>query len=132
MNKKNSPKINFKRKKFRRISKGIIYIKSSFNNTILTLTNLKGDVLAWSSAGSCGFKGSRKSTPFVTKRAVDNLVKKLIDKGLQQIQVIIRGIGPGRETALRCLQKTNLQMILIRDMTAIPHNGCRPPKKRRI
>ena len=132
MNKQNFQKTNLKNKTFRRISKGIIYIKSSFNNTILTLTNLKGDVLAWSSAGSCGFKGARKTTPFVTKQNINDLVKKSIDKGVKQIQVIISGVGPGREIALRSLQKTNLQMVLIRDMTSIPHNGCRSPRKRRI
>ena len=116
----------------RKLSKGIIYIKSNFNNTIITLTNLKGDAIAWSSAGSCGFKGARKSTPFAAKIAIEAILKRGFSFGIKQVKVFIKGPGPGRETIIRSLQKVGLQIILIRDMTPIPHNGCRPPKKRRI
>nr|ARS45057.1 ribosomal protein S11 [Ostreobium sp. HV05007bc]UXE31088.1 ribosomal protein S11 [Ostreobium quekettii] len=116
----------------RKISKGIIYIKSNFNNTLITLTNLKGDTIAWSSAGSCGFKGARKGTPFAAKIAIETILKRCLDFGIKQIKILINGPGPGRETVIRSLQKAGLQIILIRDITPIPHNGCRPPKKRRV
>nr|WEM32102.1 ribosomal protein S11 [Ostreobium sp. TRHA14-720] len=121
-----------KKKIKRKFSKGILYIRSSFNNTIITLTSLNGDTIAWSSAGSCGFKGARKGTPFAAKSAIENILKKCFDFGIKQIKVLVNGPGPGRETVIRSLQKVNFQIILIRDMTSIPHNGCRPPKKRRI
>lgn len=121
-----------KKKIKRKFSKGILYIRSSFNNTIITLTNLDGDTIAWSSAGSCGFKGARKGTPFAAKIAIETILKRCFDSGIKQIKVLVNGPGPGRETVIRSLQKVSLQIILIRDMTAIPHNGCRPPKKRRI
>ena len=123
---------NLKKKIKRKLSKGIIYIQSSFNNTIITLTNLKGDTLAWSSAGSSGFKGARKGTPFAAKLAIEAILKRCFDFGILQIKIFITGPGPGRETVIRSLQKVGLQIILIRDITPIPHNGCRPPKKRRI
>ena len=116
----------------RKLSKGIIYIKSNFNNTLITLTNLKGDTIAWSSAGSCGFKGARKGTPFAAKIAIETILKRCLDFGIKQIKILINGPGPGRETVIRSLQKAGLQIILIRDITPIPHNGCRPPKKRRV
>lgn len=116
----------------RKISKGIIYIKSNFNNTLITLANLKGDTIAWSSAGSCGFKGARKGTPFAAKIAIETILKRCLDFGIKQIKILINGPGPGRETVIRSLQKAGLQIILIRDITPIPHNGCRPPKKRRV
>lgn len=121
-----------KKKIKRKLSKAIIYIQSSFNNTIITLTNLKGDTLAWSSAGSSGFKGARKGTPFAAKLAIETILKRCFDFGIVQIKIFINGPGPGRETVIRSLQKVGLQIILIRDITPIPHNGCRPPKKRRI
>lgn len=116
----------------RKISKGVIYIKSNFNNTLITLSNLKGDTIAWSSAGSCGFKGARKGTPFAAKIAIETVLKRCLDFGIKQIKILINGPGPGRETVIRSLQKAGLQIILIRDITPIPHNGCRPPKKRRV
>lgn len=116
----------------RKLSKGIIHIKSNFNNTLITLTNLKGDTIAWSSSGSCGFKGARKSTPFAAKIVVETILKRCFDFGIKQVKILINGPGPGRETVIRILQKGDLKIILIRDMTPIPHNGCRPPKKRRI
>ena len=116
----------------RKFSKGILYISSNFNNTIITLTNLRGDTIAWSSAGSCGFKGARKGTPFAAKVVMETILKRCFDFGLKQIRVSVNGPGPGRETAIRGLQKGELKITLIRDMTPIAHNGCRPPKKRRI
>lgn len=125
-------KKTIKKKIKRKLSQGVIYIRSSFNNTIITLTNLQGDTITWSSSGSCGFKGARKGTPFAAKIAVESILKRCFDYGIKQIKVLVTGPGPGRESAIRSLQKVNLQIILIRDMTPIPHNGCRPPKKRRI
>lgn len=116
----------------RRLSRGTIHIKSNFNNTVITLTNLKGDTIAWSSSGSCGFKGARKGTPFAAKVAIETILKRCFDFGIKEIKILINGPGPGRETVIRSLQKGGLQIMLIRDMTPIPHNGCRPPKKRRI
>ena len=116
----------------RKLSKGVIYIKSNFNNTIITLTNLNGDTIAWASSGSCGFKGARKGTPFAAKVAIETILKRCLDFGIKQIKILINGPGPGRETVIRSLQKGGLQVMLIRDMTPIPHNGCRPPKKRRV
>ena len=123
---------SLKKKIKRKLSKGVVYIRSSFNNTVITLTNLKGDTLAWSSAGASGFKGARKGTPFAAKLAIETIVKRCFDFGIVQIKIFITGPGPGRETVIRSLQKVGLQIILIRDITPIPHNGCRPPKKRRI
>ena len=128
---KESKKPNIKKLK-RKFSKGIIYIHSSFNNTIITLTNLKGDVIAWSSPGCCGFKGARKGTPFSVKMVADNILKKCFELGVQEIKIFVKGPGQGREIAIRHLQKSSLQMNAIQDITPIPHNGCRPPKKRRV
>ena len=121
-----------KKKTKRKFTKAIISIKSSFNNTIITLTNLKGDTLAWASAGSCGFKGARKGAPFAAKMAIEIILKRCLSFGIKSIKVFVHGPGPGRETVLRSLQKVDLQVILIRDITPIPYNGCRAPKKRRI
>ena len=120
------------KKKTRKLSKGIITITASFNNTIISLTNLKGDVLAWSSGGTCGFRGARKGTPFAAKTAIDVITKKAVDQGIKNVRVIVRGPGPGRETATRSLQTAGLQILLMRDQTTLAHNGCRPPKKRRV
>lgn len=126
-----SQKIANIRKK-RKISKGIIYINSSFNNTVISLTNFKNEVLYWASSGSCGFKGARKGTPFSAKIAVEKITRYALDQGIQSINIIVKGPGPGRETAIRSLQKSNFDIVLICDRTSIPHNGCRPPKKRRV
>ena len=128
---KKNKKAIFKKLKHK-ISRGIIYIHSSFNNIIITLTNLKGDVIAWSSSGSCGFKGARKGTPFAVKMVIENILKRSFELGIKEIKIFVKGPGPGRETAIRHLQRSNLQITLIRDITPISHNGCRPPKKRRI
>jgi small subunit ribosomal protein S11 len=116
----------------KKIPKGVVHIQASFNNTIITITNLKGEVISWSSAGACGFKGARKGTPFAAKTAAENAAQQSIDQGMKEAKVMVKGPGAGRETAIRGLQEAGLQVTLIRDITAIPHNGCRPPKKRRI
>nr|YP_007517067.1 ribosomal protein S11 [Euglena viridis]AEY70837.1 ribosomal protein S11 [Euglena viridis] len=116
----------------RKISRGIVHIKASFNNTIISITDVKGNLISWSSAGSCGFKGSRKSTPFAAQTATTVAVKKAMDQGVRQIEINVSGPGSGRETAIRSVQNLGLGISLIRDVTAIPHNGCRPSKKRRI
>ena len=121
-----------KRKIKHKFLKGVIAIKLSFNNTIISLTNLRGDTIAWSSAGSCGFKGARKATPFAAEAVIDTILKRCFDYGIQQVKVLINGSGRGRQTVIRRLRKMDLQIIVIRDTTDIPHNGCRPPKKRRI
>jgi small subunit ribosomal protein S11 len=111
---------------------GEAHIQSSFNNTIVTITDPQGNVLAWSSGGVVGFKGSRKSTPFAAQLAAENAAKKAMESGLRTIDVYIKGPGAGREAALRALQSAGLKIHLIRDVTPIPHNGCRPPKRRRV
>jgi len=111
---------------------GIVHIQSSFNNTIVTVADQQGNTIAWSSAGSKGFKGSRKGTPFAAQLATEDAVKKAMDHGMRSVLVLVRGPGAGRESALRSLQKTGIRVVAIRDMTAIPHNGCRPPKRRRV
>lgn len=115
-----------------KISSGIVHIKTSFNNTIVTVTGKDGSVISWSSAGSCGFKGSRKSTPFASQTCTLNALKKAMDSGLRSVEINISGPGSGRETSIRTIQSLGLSIILIRDVTPIPHNGCRPQKRRRI
>lgn len=119
-------------KRIKRSPQGIVHIQATFNNTIVTITNLKGQVVSWCSAGVCGFKGSRKKTPFAARTAATTAAKQSLAKGVKQATVVIKGAGRGRETALRGLQEAGLRITLIRDITSIPHNGCRPPKKRRI
>ena len=116
----------------RKIPKGVVHIQATFNNTIITITNDKGEVISWSSAGCCGFKGARKGTPFAAKTAAEIAAKQSVDQGMKEATVMVKGPGPGRETAIRGLQEAGLIINLIRDITPIPHNGCRPPKKRRI
>jgi len=116
----------------RRINQGIIHIYASFNNTIITVTDTEGNVIAWSSAGACGFKGARKGTPFAAQVAAQSVAKQSMDQGMKQAEVVVKGPGAGRETAVRALQTAGLGVTLIRDITPIPHNGCRPPKKRRV
>ena len=125
-------KATIKKVKAAKLPKGIVHIQSTFNNTIVTITNLKGRVISWSSAGGCGFKGARKSTPFAAKTAAQAAAQQSIDQGLKQVKVMVKGAGPGRETAIRGLTDAGLQITLIRDITGVPHNGCRPPKKRRV
>jgi len=121
-----------KKKEKKNISEGIAHIQSTFNNTIVTITDLSGNVIAWASAGMQGFKGSRKSTPFAAQMAAEDAVKKAREHGLRAVQVYVKGPGSGRESALRSLQTAGLKISLIRDVTPIPHNGCRPPKRRRV
>lgn len=129
--KKSVPKKGKKRVK-KNIATGIVHIRATFNNTIVTVTDPVGNVISWSSAGVCGFKGSRKSTPFAGQMAAEDAVKKAMDHGLRSVTVLVSGPGSGRESALRILQKTGVRVAGIRDITPIPHNGCRPPKKRRV
>lgn len=113
-------------------SNGIAMIKATFNNTIVTLTNSNGDVISWCTAGKMGFRGSKKSTPFAAGVAAETAAKTAIDMGLRKIEVRVNGPGAGRESAIRSLQAAGLEVTAIRDLTPIPHNGCRPPKKRRV
>jgi small subunit ribosomal protein S11 len=121
-----------KKKEKKNITEGIAHIQSTFNNTIVTITDLSGNVVAWSSAGLQGFKGSRKSTPFAAQMAAEDVVRKAKEQGLRKVQVYIKGPGAGRESALRSLQLAGLVITIIRDVTPVPHNGCRPPKRRRV
>lgn len=114
------------------IATGIAHIKSTFNNTIVTLTDVNGAVISWASAGSRGFKGSRKSTPFAAQLAAEEAARRAMEHGLRSVAVFVKGPGAGRESALRALQSAGLKITLVRDVTPIPHNGCRPPKRRRV
>lgn len=111
---------------------GVAHIRSTFNNTIITISNQNGDVISWASAGKVGFKGSRKNTPFASQMAAETAAKEAIDLGLRQVDVEVKGPGAGREAAIRSLQVAGLEILSIKDVTPIPHNGCRPPKKRRV
>jgi len=121
-----------KKKEKKNIPEGIVHIQSTFNNTIVTVADLSGNVIAWSSSGMQGFKGSRKSTPFAAQIAAEEAVKKAKEHGLRSVQVYVKGPGSGRESALRALQTTGIRIVSIRDVTPVPHNGCRPPKRRRV
>ena len=111
---------------------GVAYIQATFNNTVVTITDKMGNVVTWASAGSVGFKGSRKSTPFAAQTAAENAARKAMDLGLKQVEVCVKGPGAGREAAIRSLQAVGLEITAIRDVTPIPHDGCRPPKRRRV
>jgi len=121
-----------KKKGRKNIAEGVVHIHSTFNNTIVTITDYQGNVISWSSAGSMGFKGSRKGTPFAAQQAADSAAKKAADHGVRSVQVFVRGPGAGRESALGSLQAAGIHISLIKDVTPIPHNGCRPPKRRRV
>ncbi len=125
-----------KKKGSKREKKNIVYgaahIQATFNNTIVTITDQNGNVLAWSSAGSLGFKGSRKGTPYAAQMAAEAAAKKAMDYGLRQVDVYVKGPGAGRESAIRAIQASGLDINLIKDVTPVPHNGCRPPKRRRV
>ncbi len=121
-----------KKKVRKNVQSGICHIQSTFNNTIVTITDVSGNVVSWSSAGVRGFKGSRKSTPFAAQLAAEDAAKKAMDHGMRSISVFVKGPGSGRESALRALQAAGFKISLIRDVTPIPHNGCRPPKRRRV
>ena len=125
-------KIRTKKKVKKNIANGVVHIQSTFNNTIVTITDSGGNVVAWSSAGVQGFKGSRKSTPFAAQLAAEDAAKKAKEHGMRTVEVYAKGPGPGRESALRALQATGFNVVMIKDVTPIPHNGCRPPKRRRV
>ena len=125
-------KARVKRRERKNIEKGQAHIVSSFNNTMVTLSDLNGNVISWASAGQLGFRGSRKSTPFAAQQAAEEAAKKAMEHGLKVVEVYVKGPGSGREAAIRSLQSTGLEVSLIKDVTPIPHNGCRPPKRRRV
>jgi len=125
-------KAKVKKKVKKNIQSGVVHIQSTFNNTIVTITDVSGNVVSWSSAGVRGFKGSRKSTPFAAQLAAEDAAKKAMEHGMRSVSVYVNGPGAGRESALRALQAAGFKVSLIRDITPIPHNGCRPPKRRRV
>ncbi|MBA3014718.1 MAG: 30S ribosomal protein S11 [Proteobacteria bacterium] len=126
------PKTKVKRKDKKNIPEGVVSIKSTFNNTLVTFSDKQGNAVSWCSSGCLGFKGSRKSTPFAAQNTVETAAKKAMDCGMRKVMVNIKGPGPGRESALRALQQVGLEVSKICDVTPIPHNGCKPPKKRRV
>lgn len=121
-----------KKKKVKNITKGVAHIQASFNNTVITITDTQGNTICWSSSGAAGFKGSKKSTPFAAQRASEQVAKKAMENGLKEVEVFIKGPGSGRESAVRALQGAGLRITAIKDVTPLPHNGCRPPKRRRV
>jgi len=127
-----SKKTKQKKKVKKNISAGIAHIRSTFNNTVVTITDIGGDVISWSSAGARNFKGSRKSTPFAAQLAAEEAARRAQEHGMRSVAVFVKGPGAGRESALRALQTAGFKVSVIRDVTPIPHNGCRPPKRRRV
>ena len=131
-----SPKkkvVRTRRRERKNVEKGQVHISSSFNNTMVTITDLEGNALSWASSGGLGFRGSRKSTPFAAQTAAETAAKAAIDNcGLKSVEVFVKGPGQGREAAIRALQTAGLEVVMIKDVTPIPHNGCRPPKRRRV
>ena len=126
-------KVIKRRRERKNIEKGAAHIRSSFNNTMVTITDLEGNALSWASSGGLGFRGSRKSTPFAAQTAAETAAKAAIDAcGLKSVEVFVKGPGQGREAAIRALQSAGLEVVMIKDVTPIPHNGCRPPKRRRV
>ena len=121
-----------RRRERKNISHGIAHIKSSFNNTIITISDQQGNTLAWASAGNVGFKGSRKSTPFAAQLAAETAARRAMEHGVRRVDVVVKGPGSGRETAIRSIQNAGIEVLGIKDVTPIPHNGCRPPKRRRV
>lgn len=124
--------VRTKRKERKNIEFGVAHIRSTFNNTIITIADTKGNAISWASAGGLGFKGSRKSTPFAAQMAAEQAAKAAMEHGLRQVEVYVKGPGSGREAAIRSLQAAGLEVNMIKDVTPIPHNGCRPPKRRRV
>ncbi|WP_088893949.1 30S ribosomal protein S11 [Leptolyngbya ohadii] len=120
------------KKQKRNVPSGVAHIQSTFNNTIVTITDNSGEAISWASSGSSGFKGAKKGTPFAAQTAAESAARRAVDQGMRQIEVMVSGPGSGRETAIRALQGAGLEITLIRDVTPIPHNGCRPPKRRRV
>ena len=127
-----SKKIVKKRRERKNVEKGAAHIRSTFNNTIITITDMNGNAVSWASAGELGYKGSRKSTPYAAQMAAETAAKIAVDQGMKTVEVYVKGPGSGRESAIRALQSVGLEISLIKDVTPIPHNGCRPPKRRRV
>ena len=125
-------KVVKRRRERKNIEKGTVHIRATFNNTIVTVTDTAGNAISWASAGELGFKGSRKSTPFAAQSAAETAAKAAMEHGLKSVEVYVRGPGAGRESAIRALETVGLQITLIKDVTPVPHNGCRPPKRRRV
>lgn len=125
-------KTRVKRRDRKNVESGVAHIKSTFNNTIVTITDKHGNTIAWASAGNVGFKGSRKSTPFAAQMAAEAAAKEAMEHGMKEVEVMVKGPGAGREAAIRSLQAAGLEVNTIKDVTPIPHNGCRPPKRRRV
>ena len=121
-----------KRRERKNVAYGVAHIKSSFNNTIVTIADQQGNTLAWASSGNVGFKGSRKSTPFAAQMAAETAARRAMEHGVRKVDVLVKGPGSGRETAIRSIQNTGIEVVGIKDVTPIPHNGCRPPKRRRV
>ncbi len=121
-----------RRRERKNITHGIAHIKSSFNNTIITISDQQGNTISWASAGNVGFKGSRKSTPFAAQLAAETAARRAMEHGVRRVDVVVKGPGSGRETAIRSIQNTGIEVLGIKDVTPIPHNGCRPPKRRRV
>ena len=133
MAKANAKKVIKRRRERKNIEKGAVHIRSSFNNTMVTVTDLQGNALSWASSGGLGFRGSRKSTPYAAQMCAETAAKAAIDAcGLKTVEVYVKGPGQGREAAIRALQSAGLEVVMIKDVTPIPHNGCRPPKRRRV
>jgi len=129
---RSQPKKTGPKKAKRNVPNGVAHIQSTFNNTIVSITDTAGEVISWSSAGASGFKGARKGTPFAAQTAAEAAGRRALEQGMRQIEVLVRGPGSGRETAIRALQVAGLEITLIRDVTPLPHNGCRRPKRRRV
>jgi len=128
----NGKKVVRKRREKKNVEKGQVHIRSSFNNTMVTMTDTNGNALSWASSGEMGFRGSRKSTPFAAQTAAETAAKAAMEHGLKTVEVYVKGPGSGREAAIRALQAVGLEVTLIKDVTPVPHNGCRPPKRRRV
>ena len=132
MAKATAKKVVKRRRERKNVEKGAVHIRSSFNNTMVTITDVNGNAISWASAGGLGFRGSRKSTPFAAQMASETAAKAAMEHGLRTVEVFVKGPGSGREAAIRALQSAGLDITLIKDVTPIPHNGCRPPKRRRV
>ena len=125
-------KVVKKRRERKNVEKGVAHIRSTFNNTIVSITDMQGNVIAWGTSGEMGFKGSKKSTPYAAQTAAEHAARIAVDNGMKTVEVLVRGPGAGRESAIRALATAGLEITMIKDVTPIPHNGCRPPKRRRV
>ena len=132
MAKATAKKVVKRRRERKNVEKGAVHIRSSFNNTMVTITDLQGNALSWASSGGLGFRGSRKSTPYAAQMCAETAAKAAMEHGLKTVEVSVKGPGQGREAAIRALQSAGLEVVMIKDVTPIPHNGCRPPKRRRV